>query len=419
MKIKLFPKVNTYAGFPVGDPGNKDSKGPQRGIAIILTLFMITLMMIFMADMQVNAVVESELAVANRDNLKAEYLAKSGGNLANLLLSTDLALDLTMAENPALAGMAGGAAGGQGGGATDGPGDIWGQLNGLPIGGSTAELLEQMQESFDLSKVGDSKVIDMLKQLDGHFIINVVDETARMNINYCAIRTTEPLCKKALKLLMSCPAEREYMERKKLNPSEIVGALGDWVDSNTEPDPDSGYGSEQDPYSRREPKVTVKNSFFESLDELRVIEGWDADMHKIFSPYLTVYPMPLDVAVSNRSSFFVNYNSASREFLNCIFPKAATECNEKSAMFMQNRQDMGVASDATAINNSLRENFCAEDEMTKIFTYRSDVYRITVTGESGVQRKTIEYVLARQKPDDTDQKNQYKSAIKYLYWKML
>ena len=410
MNIKFLPKVNTYAGFPVGDPGDKNSPGPQRGMAIIITLFMITLMTLFMADMQVNAVVESELAIANRDNLKAEYIAKSGANLANFLLSIDLAIDLTMAE------VQGGAAA-----VTDGPGDMWGQLNGFPIGGDTAELIGQLQEGFDLSKVNDSKVLDTFKLFEGNFVINVVDESARLNVNYCAIRSTEPKCKAALKLLMSCPAELEYLERKKIKPNEVVGAIGDWVDNNSEPDPDSGYGSEQDPYNRREPKVTVKNSFFESLDELNLIEGWDSDMHKIFSPYLTVYPMPLEASRDNnaRSGFLVNFNSASRELLTCLFPKAATECNEKSAMYMQYRADQPVASDATSIDSTLRENFCAEDDMTKIFTFRSDTYRVVVTGQSGGQEKTLEYVLSRQKPDDHDQKNQYKSAIKYLYWKML
>ncbi len=410
LKLKLFPKVNTYAGFPVGDPENNGGKGPQRGIAIIITLFMITLMTLFMADMQVNAVVESELAIANRDNLKAEYIAKSGANLANFLISIDLAIDLTMSELQGAAASV-----------TDGPGDMWAQLNGFPIGGDTAELLGQLQEGFDLSKVNDSKVLDTFKLFEGHFVINVVDESSRMNINYCAIRSTEPKCKAALKLLMNCPAEREFLERKKVKPGEIVGAIGDWIDNNNDPDPESSGGSESDPYSRREPKVTVKNSFFESLDELKVVEGWDSDMHKIFSPYLTVYPMPLEASRDNnaRSGFLVNFNSASRELLNCLFPKAVTECNEKSAIYSQYRADQEVAKDSTSINNALRENFCAEDDMTKIFTFRSDTYRVTVTGESGVQVKTLEYVLSRQKPDDTDQKNQYKSAIKYLYWKML
>ncbi len=410
---KIFPKVNTYAGFPVGEPDGNDPerKGPQRGIAIIITLFMITLMTLFMADMQVNAVVESELAIANRDNLKAEYIAKSGSNLANFLISIDLAFDLTMAEFQGAAASV-----------TDGPGDIWGQLNGFPIGGDTMELISSLQEGFDLSKVNDSKVLDTFKLFEGNFVINVTDESARMNVNYCAIRSTEARCKNALKLMMSCPAEKEYLERKKVSPNEVVGAIGDWIDNNTDPDPDAGYGSEQDPYNRREPKVNVKNSYFESLDELNVVEGWDQDMHKIFSPYLTVYPMPLEASVNNdasRSGFLVNFNSVSRELLNCLFPKATTECNEKSALYMQYRGDQEVAKDGASISNALRENFCADDEMTKLFTFRSDTFRVSVTAESGLQSKTIEYVLNRQKPDDQDQKNQYKSTIKYLYWKML
>lgn len=407
-KIKLFPKVNTYMGFPTGEPDKKGES--QKGIAIIISLFMITLMMLFMADMQVNAIVESELAVANRDNLKAEYIAKSGANLANFLLSIDLAIDLTMAEVQGAAASV-----------TDGPGDMWGQLNGFPIGGDTAELLGSLQEGFDLSKVSDSKVIDQFKLFEGHFVINVTDESSRLNINYCGIRATTTACKAALRALVSCPAEREYLERKKVLPGEVVGNIVDWVDSNTEADPDSGHGSENDPYNSRDPKVNPKNSFFESLDELSVVGGWDPDMHKIFSPFLTVYPMPLEAMVNNTATgnFLVNFNTAPRELLNCLFPKATTECAEKSALYTAYRADQELAKDPTGIQNTLREQFCADDENTKIFTYRSDLYRVTVTGESGSQVKTLEYVVARQKPDDTDTKNQYKSSMKYLYWKML
>ncbi len=408
IQIRFFPKVNTYLGFPTGEPATDGDS--QKGIAIILALFMITLMTLFMADMQVNAVVESELAVANRDNLKAEYIAKSGANLANFLLSIDLAIDLTMAEVQGSAATV-----------TDGPGDMWGQLNGFPIGGDTAELLGSLQEGFDLSKVADSKVLDTFKLFEGHFVINVTDESARLNINYCGIRSTEPKCKAALKALLSCPAEREYLERKKLNPGEVVGNIVDWVDVTSEADPESGHGSEDDPYSSREPKVKPKNSFFDSIDELEVVAGWDRDMHKIFSPFLTVYPMPLEAMRDNKanSSFLINFNTASRELLNCLFPKATTECAEKSALYSAYRADQELAKDSQSIQNTLKEQFCADDENSKIFTYRSDVYRVNVTGESGLQTKTLEYVIARQKPDDQDLKNQYKSSMKYLYWKML
>lgn len=410
MKKSFLPKITTYMGFPVGEPdaegqGPAEGQGRQRGIAIIIALFMIAMMMIMMADMQVNTVVESELAIANRDNVKAEYLAKSGANLANLLLSADLAIDLTMAEV-------------QGGNAqiSDGPGDIWSMLNYLPIG---PDKLDAMKEQFELNAVNDSDVIDMLKLFEGDFSIVVEDESSRLNVNYCGINLSSKDCTNALKALLSCPAEREFLERRKQNPTEIVGHILDWVDNNTTASEESGNGNEADPYQNRTPKVEVKNSFFDSLDEMRMVEGWDGDLHAIFSPYLTVYPMPIEEFVLNKARMKINFNSAPRELLNCLFPKATTECSEKSALYSASREDLEPAKDNQSIQQTLRDQFCAgDDENTKLFTYRSDVYRVKVSGIVGGQEKKLEYVLSRQLPDG-DAKSQDKGASKYLYWKML
>ena len=84
---------------------------------------------------------------------------------------------------------------------------------------------------------------------------------------------------------------------------------------------------------------------------MQVVAGWDNDMQKIFSPFLTVYPMPLEAMRDNKASstFQINFNSAPRELLNCLFPKATTECAEKSALYTQYRADQAVAKDNTSI----------------------------------------------------------------------
>jgi hypothetical protein len=80
---------------------------------------------------------------------------------------------------------------------------------------------------------------------------------------------------------------------------------------------------------------------------------------------------------------------------------------------------MDPVKDSQSIQQTLRESFCAtDDENAKLFTYRSDVYRVTVSGIVGDQEKKLEYVLSRQLPDG-DEKTQDKSTTKYLYWKML
>jgi len=408
---KSFPWPNTFLGFPVGEPQSRESSDDKhRGIAMIVVMFMITLMALFSADMIVNSAVDAQLAAGSRDNLKAEYVAKSGGNLATFLLMADLAVDLGQAEMSAATGSAGATV-------TDGPGDFWGMLNGFPIGAESLEMAGQMQEAFDLSKISDSTVLDALKQFDGHFTFNISDESSKLNINYLSgnagtIYTT------MLKALMSCPAEKEYLDKKKVNVPELVAYIRDWADLDERPSEDSGKSSEDDVYADRVPKMKAKNAPYDTLEELRVIPGWDVDMHTIFAPYLTVYPIPVATTGAPRTP--INFNTVSREFLGCLFPKATTDCAEKSVEHFTKMEENGPASSMEQIQDKLKNAFCAEnDEMAKKFTFRSDLYRVKVQAEVFGQSKTLELVLQRKLPDADDNKIQYKAAYRYLYWKML
>ncbi len=399
------PKLKqTYWGFPVG----KGKAEGHRGIAMIIALFMIAVMMLFMADMQVNSMVQARLVTAGRDNIKAEYMAKSGANLATFLLGVDLAIDLTLAE-----------LGGPNAQVADSPDDIWAQLNGLPIGGETMEMMGAMQETFDLSKVADSKVLDQFKLFDGHFTLTVTDESSRINVNYCGQNSlrVRTVCQNFLKALMSCPAEKEYLDTKKVNVDETIGMIEDYVDDNQNASETSGKGSETEAYSERRPKTQPKNAPFDSLDELRMVEGWTVDLHTIFAPYLTVYPIPSKD--QGKAQLAINFNTSSRELLTCLFPKASTDCAEKSALYASNRDKTGASSSLQAVQDTLRDQFCAEGESSKFFTYRSDLYRVKVDAEVNDQIKSLEFVVARRMPDDQDTKNNYKAAYKYLYWKML
>ncbi|MCX6128386.1 MAG: type II secretion system protein GspK [Proteobacteria bacterium] len=412
MKIKpknqYFSRPHMIWGFPVGEPrsDSESDLGNKRGIAMIVVMFMITLMALFSADMIVTSAVDAQLAAGNRDNIKAEYIAKSGANLASFLLMADLAFDLGQAE-----------AMGANASVTDGPGDFWSMMNDFPIGADTLEMVSQMQETFDLSKVNDSAVMDQLKLFDGHFTFNISDESSKINVNYLSDNAGS-VYQTMLKALMSCPAEKDYLERKKLNPAEIVALMKDWVDLNDRPTEETGRSSEDDPYTDRVPKVKAKNAPFDSLEELRMIPGWDADVHTIFSPFLTVFPLP--VATQGTQKMPINFNSASREFLGCLFPKANTDCAEKSIGHFRDLEKNGPATSSEQIQEQLKSSFCAEgDEIAKKFSYRSDLYRIRVKAEVYGQTKSLEIVMQRKLPDNDDIKLQFKAAYRFLYWKML
>lgn len=402
-------KIGFYAGFPVPvtqqDDGQRYEK--SKGIALLIAIFMTAMLLLFMSDMIINSTIEVKLAAAHRDNTKAEYTAKSGVNLATMLLQSDLALDLTLFElqgekfTPA-----------------DGPSDIWGLLNGYPIGGETAEMIDAFREQFELSKVQDSGVLDMLSSIDGSFSMVVQDETSRININYCAVGQGIK-CATMLTALLSCPAEKEFLNKKKVVAKEIVGLIRDWADSNQKPEASTGAGSENDPYVDRDPKVSVKNAYFDTLDELKMIPGWDDDLHRVFSPYLTVYPKPEETA--KQSELYVNFNSADRAILSCLLPKGRSECAESAASLAESRRKLeaGLAAGGAALQQAISQYFCeSRKEAVKQFSYRSDIYRVNVTATVRDQTRQISTVIKRGLPDVLDKRDGITDTVKTLFWNL-
>src|SRR5690606_766358 len=109
------------------------------------------------------------------------------------------------------------------------------------------------------------------------------------------------------------------------------------------------------PYGRKHPPYSAKNGPFDSLDELRLIEGWDEDMHTIFSPYITVYPFHL----ANDNSA-VNINTANKALLGCLLPEAKVECNEKFQQTINTRNIDGtnLAASEQSLKQVLSDVFC-------------------------------------------------------------
>ncbi|MFW7380537.1 MAG: general secretion pathway protein GspK [Oligoflexus sp.] len=401
-------KWKIYWGFPVAKEAASEeqpSKESSRGIAMLIAIFMTAMMMLFMSDILVNSTVDVRLSVAARDNLKSEYMAKSGANMGLFLISTDLAIDSTMYE------LQGGMK------PSDSYADIWALMNDFPIGGETLEMVSAIQEGFGLSNIKDSDVLDKLKLFDGQFVLRVEDEAARININFCA-QSQAVRCLPVMKSLLSCPAEQEYLERKKLDADELIGLIKDWADVDQTPEEGTMVSSEDDPYQNRTPRVRPKNAPYDTLEELKMIPGWDDDLHRIFSPYLTVYPIPATTVHSKAT--YLNINTIDRALLGCLIPASLNECAEKSAIAMDRRQDTGALGSADGVKQFLSQSFCTTDQQkTQLFTYRSDVYRLHVMGQVGDQTVRLETVVQRGVPDEGKRRDGFKGAYRYLYWKML
>jgi type II secretory pathway component PulK len=369
-------------------------------------------MMLATSDMILSSQVNMSLASAYRDNVKAEYMAKSGMSAGLLLLASDLAYDLFQAQQDPKATL------------SDGFGDFWTALNGLPIGGETAEMMGEFQKQFDLNAVLDSGVMDQLKLFDGVFTLDVGDESQKINVNYCTSSQC-PQTRNMLRNLFSCPAEKSFLEQKKLTAEELIGRIKDWVDTESRADEGSGYNDENDPYSKRVPKVEAKNAPFDTPDELREVEGWDEEVHAVFSKYLTIFP--LEQSNNSGKGFQINLNTASRELLQCLFPESKGDCAEKSVLALKKR-DADKANRGAAgqkVGEVLAETLCynkgdttATDSGSKEswFQQYSLVYRIEVDGTVGSSNKHLTAVVERMMPDP---KKGEKSTYKILYMKIL
>ncbi len=409
-KRRFWP--STLWGFPVEDEGVSSAGGrdqTKRGIALIMAIMIMSIMMMFSTDLILTSQVNLTLATTHRDNLKSEYLAKSGMNAALLLLSSDLAYDLFNAQQNPKAGL------------SDGLGDAWSALNGLPIGGETAEMLGGFQEQFGLSAVLDSGVMDQLKLFDGSFIITVSDESDKINVNDCFnSRCQEGLL--MLEALFSCPAEKQFLDQKKLNGHELAYRIKDYIDKDARADEATGYNDENEPYAKRTPKQSAKNAPLDSVDELRMIDGWDEEVQAVFSPYITAYPFTVG---STDRKFQVNINTASRAMLQCLFPESKGDCSEKSVMALKKRNDAGqpLGTGDQKIADVLKDTLCftggdgnpgEANNKANWFTKYSMVYRIEVLGTVGGNEKKLTAVIERVMPDP---KKNEKTTYKLLFFK--
>ncbi len=430
MKNRLLAKIKmpqTYWGLPVDgategaqehDHGRQDRPAQttvsNRGIALLLAIMMVAIVMGFVADMIISSSVNVQMAEGTRDRVKAEYMAKAGLNLAVFAAQIDWGIDMFMFGQAKKV-------------PTDGVGDIWAAMNGLPIGGSTMKMMTTMQTKFDLNTVTDSGVLSQFDLLDGQFIINTTDESSKINVNYCHKgRCSQVLA--MLQALFSCPVEKAFLDNKELDGRKLAFRIKDYIDDDKRSEQESGFSDENDPYEAKIPKYKAKNAPLDSLDELRLIEGWDDEIHAVFSPYITVFP----IQSSGRDVPQINLNTAGRELLACLVPEGLRDdCKTKfvTTMAMQNEEKLTFSEDGD-MRKALAELMCYSssseapkgeadaNDKANWFSAASRVFRIEIESEVGNQKRNLSAVIQRLDSKDMKDRKLTKS-YDLLFWKLM
>ena len=204
----------------------------ERGIALLLTLLVLTLLVALILEFDAEARREYRDAAAFRDHFKATVLARASVQAARAVLQQDLLRDKLTGQY------------------YDAPTDLWA----FPI------------RDYAIG--------------DGLVTAQIEDERGKVNLNDLAVPGDATARKAKIQRV------KRLFDLVQVNP-ELVDAIVDWVNPDDVPEPS---GAESQYYQTLRPAYRAANGPLQTLLELRVVKGMTPEIIDKLSKVATVYP---------------------------------------------------------------------------------------------------------------------------------
>jgi len=245
----------------------------QRGVALIMVLGTLAILTVMLTEFQDATSAELGSSLAARDQVRAEYAAKSAVNLSRLLFASEPTIRKALSPLGQLTGM-------------NFPQiPVW-EYSDIILGPFSGE------EGNDVFRAVSGMRLDGTRNLDlggASFELVIVDEDAKINLNLGSKADSFSQQRMAEQILaMIGGAQYEEMfelvdeEGEQHDVQTICGALIDWADPNTdfnacEPraETNRSSGSEDGYYQLLDHPYRRKNAAFDSLEEVRMVRGID------------------------------------------------------------------------------------------------------------------------------------------------
>lgn len=412
---------------PRGMRSHRFYRGARRsrsGVALIVVLTTILFMTVLVTELSYAGLVRLQLAAQERDEVKAEALARTGLNLYRLVLiaSKQLGSNEMIASMMASLGVNAGDS-------------LWQMLpsintgllrmmlvvddfseedaepeagelppappeGGVPSAGALSE--EQRAESRDSSGTKRNFL-----DFDGDFFAEVQDEDRKFRVSGIKATSYAELMEDpvALRLyaLMSgvrtCGNTRpfatptneiddqdQFFYEQNLDRWELIANLADWTDSDTQ----RMYqgGAEESLYQNLPDPYLPKNAAFDTLEEVRLVDGWHRDdVWERYGDKLTVY-----------GGGKVNVNTAECEVLwalvKAYYPTAPDTQIEEIIRYIEEYRALSSFTSDKAFANYLTQAYPGIDANIKnSVSKQSTVFRVKSTGQVGEAAVKIEVVL--------------------------
>ena len=256
-----------------------NAKKDQRGVALVMVLGALSILTVLLTEFQEDASAESAAALADRDALKAEYVARSAINLSRLIIAAEPTMRAPVTPFLAIA--------------------FGGQVPQIPVWEFADQLLGAFNDPESNKSFAEVAGIDLTKGKNlgmkgSKFVLNIVDEDSKINVNQASLSLVGQLqVAGELFGLMAGPQYDPLFEQRDADGNfhdrqAICSALVDWTDSDENLFPcdfsaqanatgaeDSFYQLLRQPYRR-------KNAPFDSVDELRYVRGISDDFWATF-----------------------------------------------------------------------------------------------------------------------------------------
>ena len=242
----------------------------RGGVVLLVVLFFALLLTSSIATFVRRSTVDALIA-RNRDAAaEAEALVSGGMQLALALLAEDRMEELagTTPKNDTYQ-------------------DLWAKASELPLvtpSGTTLRLRIEdsgarlnLNALFEVDEQGGVKARERAPALLTHLLAKVIDE------------------------LPVKPIDKRY------EPADLAANLIDFVDKD---DVTSNGSAEDDLYQKLKPPYRAQNRPLLSVDELRLVAGFDAQLVEALRPYVTVYPFVANACAKAGAGCGVNLNTA-------------------------------------------------------------------------------------------------------------
>ncbi|WP_437689467.1 general secretion pathway protein GspK [Sorangium sp. So ce176] len=261
------------------------ARGDRRGVALVMVLGAITVLTVFLTELQEETSTELSAALADRDALRAEYYAKSAVNLSRMLIAAEPSVSTALGPMLGMMGM------------KNIQVPVW-KFTDMFLGPFNAQLVEPGVEPPP-APAGEGSAAGKNLGLTGggRFELKVVDEGSKININRAAddVAVSDQLIVGGQLSGLIAPEQYNPLFEERDGDGQfsdrmtICSALVDWADPGDQTfncdfkmEAPSSTGAEDSFYQTVGLPYLRKNAPYDSVEELRLVRGMSDDFWATF-----------------------------------------------------------------------------------------------------------------------------------------